>query len=314
MPLVGNHFLGEAQIERLRPRVSFRLASIWQISRKDGVFIRLATTDKDVYFRGYRFLASGPSSSDLEQGEAVAESDFEITGMLDHENILETDLYDGKYDKAKIDQWVVDLDRPWIWFRHHKWWIKQTTVWNGSFKADIVGVEKFLTIPIGRRYEKDCDKVLESLECGATSVSFTGTIASVPSTAGGTILSSTRDTAAMTITQGGGFPTVAATGSDPIWSFGSVTFNDGPNTGIVKQIGFAAIDGTTMSIALAHESPFNFRVGDSITVVGGCDGTKSTCESVFENKVNFGGQPDMPDTSIMYESPEQADATSFDQA
>jgi hypothetical protein len=53
------------------------------------------------------------------------------------------------------------------------------------------------------------------------------------------------------------------------------------------------------------------RVGESVTISGGCDGTKATCEAIFANLINFGGQPDMPNTSSLYESPEQADAASF---
>jgi len=312
MALRGNHFLGEAQIERLRPRVTFRLASLWKIARKDGKTIRLATTDKDVYFQGEWFLASGPSSSDLEQGEAAAESDFEVSGILDHKNILVTDLYAGKYDKANIDHWVIDLERPWVWFRHHKWWIKQVISFNGMFKAEVVGVEKFLTIPIGRRYEKDCDKVLGSLECGAEIVSFTGTILSVPTnTPSGLIVSSTRDTVAFTIYQASGLPLVTATGLDPTWSFGNVEFKDGANAGVTREIGFANRIGNTMSVVLSHGAPFNMVVGDTVKVSGGCDGTKATCTVTFDNLINFGGQFNMPNTSSLYESPEQVDSEAF---
>jgi hypothetical protein len=316
MTLQGNHFLGEAQIERLRPRVTFNLVNLWEVKRDDGVIIRLATTDKQVYFEGHWFLASGPSASDMEQGEALAEADFELTGVLDHENITAEDLYAGRYDKAKLTHWVVDLERPWVWFRHHVWFIKKITVVSGMFKAEIAGVERFLTVPIGRMYDKDCDKVLASQECGATNApSIVSTVQTIPSTATGSHINGTiLDTSALIIAHpgGGGFPLVPLVGDDqpPIWTFGSVEFTSGSNVGVIIPVGYETGSGTVgadMEITLAFPAPYNIRVGDGIIVVGGCDGTRFTCLGTFENEVNFGGQPEMPNTSTLYESPQQAD-------
>ena len=315
MTLQGNHFLGEAQIERLRPRVTFNLANLWEVRRVDGTVLRFATTDKQVYFEGNWFKATGPSPSDLQQGEALAETDFEMAGVLDHENITAQDLYSGLYDEAQIVHWVVDLDRPWVWFRKHVWWIKQITVITGQFKAEIVGVEKFLTIPIGRRYEKDCDKVLGSIECGATNAATIVTaISEVPTTAsGGAINGTILDTGAFVVPHpgGAGFPTVAASGLPPTWSFGKVEFTSGANIGVVIQIGYESgseeVD-TAMSVTLAFPAPYNIRVGDTVTITGGCDGTLTTCRTVFDNEINFGGIPYMPKTSKLYESPQQATA------
>ena len=318
MALQGNHFLQEAQIERLRPRVTFSLTNIWEIKRTDGYVIRMATTDKDVYFEGHWFKAAGPNPSDMEQGEALAETDFDIAGILDHKNITAQDLYANKYDNAKLTHWVVDLERPWMWFRKHVWWIKRTIMSDGMFKAEVAGAERFLTVPLGRKYERDCDKVLGSLECGAQVVSFTRLVSEVPSTAtGGVISGSVRDTSAFTVPVESGFPMVDLSPDPdtiPIWAFGKVEFLTGANEGQTLQIGYevgAAVEGSDMSITLAYPAEYNIRVGDQVRVTAGCDGTLQTCSNIFNNRINFGGQPLMPDTSQLYESPQQADAVEF---
>lgn len=322
MALQGNHFLKEAQIERLRPRVTFGLVNLWQITRTDNVTIRMATTDKGVHFEGHWFEPAGPSPSDMEQGEAAAEADFELNGVLDHKHITAEDLLAGRFDNARMTHWVVDLERPWVWFRKHVWWIRNVSIMNDMFKVEIAGAERFLTVPLGRRYDKDCDKVLGSLECGAEVVSFTSTIAGVPSTQStGEINGTTRDDAALSISNpGGGFPKVTLTppleDQSPSWAFGKVRFLSGSNQGDIIEIGYeTGGDSETgdMKLTLAFPSAYEMRVGDQIEVFAGCDGTIGTCERIYDNKINFGGQTQMPDTSQLYEAPQQADATEYDQ-
>ena len=313
MALVGDHFLKAAQIECLRPRVTFTMCHLWEIRLNDGTKLCYASHDKPVYVAGKKFLPLGPSPQNMQTGEAGAASDYEIFGFLSHETIRPRDIQMGKYDGATITQWVVDWQRPWIWTKKHKWWIKSIMVDGDIFKADVGGLDQFLEIKVGRYYEKECDKTFAGTECKATATELEDkSVTAVPSTSGGDINGITRDTRALRVTTG----VIAdlSSGEKPMWKFGSVDFLTGSMAGKSIQIYDAEYveNGTSsyLDITLSRSTPFPIRVGDTLNIVSGCDGSFSTCRLIYENTINFGGIHRMPTTEDQYVQPELDDTQS----
>lgn len=316
--LIGDHYLKEAQVEALRNRVTFGQVQLWEIRPAGIEAIKLAGTDYPFEFGGSTFLPLGISSNDLVKEEALADSSMEASGVLTHDLIKEVDILAGRYNGAKIIHYIVDLYRPWLWHRKHVWWIKSIDVLSGQFKANVVGIEKFLTIPIGNAYEKECSAVFGGPKCNATVVSFgPETVTQVPSTpaAGGTLGFSSRDNRAFRIEAPvGGYPDTAS-GRDPVWDFGRVTFNSGNNNGLSFRIAHTEFEGGVangaqvqtgwMVVTLSRPCPFPIRVNDTVTIESGCDGSLRVCRDVYENALNFRGQPEMPDTKETYKGPEQ---------
>lgn len=64
----------------------------------------------------------------------------------------------------------------------------------------------------------------------------------------------------------------------------------GANTGIQRAIK----THTGTQLFSANPWPFPVTIGDTFTVVAGCDGTQPTCTSKFNNVIHFRGQPYIP--------------------
>lgn len=71
---------------------------------------------------------------------------------------------------------------------------------------------------------------------------------------------------------------------------GRMEFVDGPNAGLTRAIKA----NTASSFTLISPLPVAPNVGDHFNIYEGCDLTKGTCQTKFNNLVNFKGQPFVP--------------------
>ncbi len=292
MMRIGNHFLRPGQIEALRPRVTFTLCHVWQVDRRDGVFHRFASHNKTVRFFRDDYMPIGPTASDMQQSEAGAESDFELVGFLSAASIRASDIHAGRYDGASIYHHVIDWQRPWKWFRKHRWWIKEIKAAGAVFQARVQGVERFLTIPAGQRHERECDLTLGSLRCGATPIVTFGAIVEAVAAPGSTILGLPHSRSAFRLSAAS-WPTVPR---DGLVTQGKVVWTSGPNKGTEQTVG----EHVARELSLELQTPFPIKVGDVCTIYSGCDGTLSTCTNDYNNRINHGGEPFMPSTEDIY--------------
>lgn len=293
--MLGIHYLQDGQIQAMRPRVTFTLGSVWRVERKDGEVLRFASHDKRIRFLREWYEAVGPTASDMEQSEAGAVSDFEIAGFLSADAIRASDIHAGRYDGCSVLHHVVDFQRPWYWFRKHRWWIKEVNENGGLFQAKVQGVERFLTIPVGRRYERECDLTLGSDLCGATPITVFGAVVEAVAAPGSPILGLPHKRSAFRITAA----SWATPPRDGLMAQGKVIWTSGPNKGTEQEI--AEHVGRDLSLTL--QAPFPIKAGDVCTLRSGCDGTRSTCNDDYDNGDNFGGQPLMPSTEDTYRKP-----------
>lgn len=293
--MIGSHFLGDGQIQALRPRVTFTLAHVWLVERPDGVVHRFASHDKWVRFQGQDYRPVGPMASDLEQAEAGAESDFELVGFLSADSIRASDIHAGRYDGALITHHVIDWMRPWKWFRKHRWWIKAVQETGGVFQAQVQGVERFLTIPVGRRYERECSETLGSKECGATPIVTTNCVVESVASPLSPILSVPHRTMAFSVTAAS-WPTVPR---DGLVALGKVVWVTGPNKGTSQVVA----EHAGRELSLQSQVPFPIRAGDVCDIWSGCDGTFSTCVGDYANGINHRGIRFMPSTEDIFRRP-----------
>lgn len=122
-------------------------------------------------------------------------------------------------------------------------------------------------------YQPGCVNSLYGTACGVNRAAFTVT----SSVSSGTTPSRSRF----------GTPLAQATGH---FDLGVVAFTAGPNTGVSRTVrSFAG--GVVETIA---PFPFTPSVGDTFTIVPGCDLTVATCTNRFNNKPRFRGFPFIP--------------------
>lgn len=83
---------------------------------------------------------------------------------------------------------------------------------------------------------------------------------------------------------------VAWSGSSSVYTQGTVTFVSGANTGVTANVKYA----TPAGLFLAYPLQSAPAAGDAFNVYRGCDHTRATCASKFNNLANFRGFPYVP--------------------
>lgn len=81
------------------------------------------------------------------------------------------------------------------------------------------------------------------------------------------------------------FSIVGPVQADNYYALGSLNFTSGDNAGLRMMVRSSA--GNTL--ALLAPMPFAVSPGDLLTVYPGCDKTDTTCQTKFNNLLNFGG-------------------------
>jgi uncharacterized phage protein (TIGR02218 family) len=79
------------------------------------------------------------------------------------------------------------------------------------------------------------------------------------------------------------------------WTLGYAQSMDGANEDIVRQI----TSHTGMTITVVPPFPFDFETGADVKLVLGCDHSVDDCEDVFNNLINYGGFPFIPNQDTM---------------
>lgn len=80
--------------------------------------------------------------------------------------------------------------------------------------------------------------------------------------------------------------------SEPSGSFtqGMLTFTSGKNVGL--SVGIAMHIGNVLTLSVAPL--FSVALGDTFNAIYGCDHTAQTCLQKFNNQINYGGEPFIP--------------------
>lgn len=91
------------------------------------------------------------------------------------------------------------------------------------------------------------------------------------------------------------FTTTGLTAAAGYYTMGVVVFNSGHNTTFSRTVKLHTKSGTTSTITVLNPLPANIGAGDTFTIYPGCDKTKGTCSSKFNNLANFRGYPYIPE-------------------
>lgn len=103
-------------------------------------------------------------------------------------------------------------------------------------------------------------------------------------------------------------PTTGGTFPNGWFNEGRVQFDDGPNSGVSRDIRLYSTSGRFECFL---EFPFDISVTDAYTAFTGCDKTLQTCKDKFDNVINFRGWPFVPTTESVHVSPINTGRTNF---
>ncbi|TCQ12331.1 putative phage protein (TIGR02218 family) [Rhizobium sp. PP-F2F-G36] len=267
----------------------------WRVTRRDGVVIGFTEHDRDLRFAGTDFLAaSGFRASETEAAAGLAADAGEVTGGFSSAAISEADVAAGRYDGARVEQFLVNWQAPEQHMLLTVQDIGEVTRAGGAFRAELRSLTHRLGEVQGRSYGRRCDAAFGDARCGASLAgrSETGVILEVAGDVGLRVSGLS-----------------AAVGA---YRYGLIRMTSGANAGWTCDVedhiagsegaegDGAGGDGATARLTLWLPPPVPLSAGDTLTVTMGCDKSFATCRDRFANALNFRGFPHMPGSDFSY--------------
>ncbi len=256
------------------------LATCLKLKRRDGTIFGFTDHDAAIVFDSITYQpTSGFTPSAVASSASLAVDNVEVEGILTSDLIREQDLRAGLYDFAEIDMFLVnyaDLSQGVLNLKTG--WLGEVTLRGGQFTAEVRGLSQKLSQTMGELFSASCRAQLGDSRCtvNLASHTVTGTITSV--------VGSTSE-----------FIDSARTDDSGMFTFGVITFTSGANEDLsmeVKEHYYTT--GVGGRFTLAMPMPYAIEVGDSYSLVKGCDKTLETCFARFNNVLNFRGEPFVP--------------------
>jgi uncharacterized phage protein (TIGR02218 family) len=251
------------------------LATCWQITRRDGVVQGFTDHVRDLEVEGVTYIAaSGYTRTAIRSTADLAVDNLDVESVFSDDGITEEDLRAGKYDFAEVRMFLVnyqDLSQGILKLR--RGWLGEVTIRDGMYVAELRGMTQRLQMTVGEVYAPDCSADLGDARCGADLTTFeeSGTV--------GTVTSATAFETML----------VQATGW---YDGGELTWTAGANAG--QTVAVRSWDAAMGTLTLFLPALYPMQAGDAFTIRPGCDKSFATCQTKFDNAVNFRGFPHVP--------------------
>jgi len=252
-------------------------AKCLKITRADGEVFGFTTLDRDLVVSGVTYqTARGVSSTNLATGNSMNVDSSEMRGMITSDAITEDDLRAGLWDYAAFRLFEVDYaDLSKGERKLRKGRLGEVSCERETFVVETLGLMQALSTSIGVLTSPGCRNDLGDAKCqvdlggGSPAFSFSGTITSISSDS-------------MTLTDSG------LGQAAQYFQHGVITFTSGANDSIAREIKSSTSGG---ALALQLPFPYTVMVGDTFSIVVGCDKKRETCRDKFSNVINFQGEP-----------------------
>lgn len=250
------------------------LATLIKITRADNQILGFTSFDKDIVISGVTYKADGAfQASSIQNRVALSTDNLDIIGLLDAAMISDADLRAGLYDHARIDVYLcnwADLTQGIMQLR--RGWLGQVKLIGGKYQAELRGLHDLLQRPFGKVYSPECRHTFGDTSCKINLAAQTVTGA----------VSAVTDTSHFTDT--------SRTEADDVFDYGLLTWTSGANVGLSMEVKSFIAKQFTLWLPM----PNAIAVSDTYSVYKGCDKRFATCQTVFNNAVNFGGFPYLP--------------------
>lgn len=257
----------------------------WRVTRQDGVVIGFTEHDRDLRFAGTDFLAaSGFRASETEAAAGLAADAGEVAGGFSNAAISEVDVAAGRYDGARVEQFLVNWQAPEQHVLLTVQDIGEVTRAGGAFRAELRSLTHRLGAVQGRSYGRRCDAAFGDARCGASLAGRTGT---------GVIMEVAGDV---------GLLVSGLSAAAGAYRYGLVRMTSGANAGWTCDVEdhITGSDGVSTRLTLWLPPPVPLSAGDTFIATMGCDKSFATCRDRFDNALNFRGFPHMPGSDFSY--------------
>lgn len=281
------------------------LASLFTLTRKDGVTHRFTTHDNLVVFP----TGSGPTSSAetftpgnglqptaTRSEAALRPTGMDLLGVIDDTVFTDDDLHAGLWIGATVTHRVVDWRFPWLGaIRQNDYTIASIDHGSSGFTLELSSRTSRLARNYGKSYSRLCWNSLGDSGCGVD-------LAVVDTTLFYGSITEIEDEVTFRVSNSAP-STLLNTRDDGFFAQGLVTFSTGANTGRkfpvrlwFKRTGTSPATSDDAKVVLYFPPTVPAEVGDEFSIVAGCDQRADTCVSKFNNWANFKGFPQIPGT------------------
>ena len=259
------------------------LARLFVITRTDGTVYRFTDHDADIVYDGNTYSAEASVLMSAVYSTVGGQTQTaEAVVAFDDSFIAEADVINGFFDFASFDVYLIDYNNTGASYG-------VMTIFGGNIGAienthkgfcrmELRGKLHRANFMIGGVYMPECRTDLGSTKCGVSTGTITDTI--------------TVDVVTTATSYFSG--TISQTLATGYFSLGLIRWLTGDNAGLAMEIASSGASGTTQTIRTTLPMPFAIQVGDTATLYAGCDKRVATCDSKFNNVLNFRGEPAKP--------------------
>lgn len=281
------------------------VALCWKITRTDGTVFRFTDWPHALGLREsssptvYTYTPTdGMDSSARRREEQLAPLNKEGRGIISSDQITLEDLRAGRFDGARVDEFLVDTLTPWRGYLEHIVYFVRVVSYDRSlWRADIQGLGARLDKPVGDLWGPLCRVDLFSTLCGLSSTSYEKTVE---------VTDILTDRKSFKVSFGGGVGSLW--NANGYGNDGVLVWSSGALSGVTTQIKEYTWDGGTSrgTFVLHVPAPYAIAVGDDATVKPGCNKRSGVerdrtgaliaghCKDRFNNLANFQGEPAIP--------------------
>jgi uncharacterized phage protein (TIGR02218 family) len=252
------------------------LATLWKVTRADGLVYGFTDHDEDLVVAGVTYKAStGYARSAVRATLGFAPDNLELSGALASSAITAADIRAGLWDYAVVEIFYCNwADLTQGVGKLSKGKLGAIKDGRNGFLSELLGLSSHLGQAIGRVYSPACDANLGDARC---------TVNLAPFTKAGAVTAVTSKRA---------FADAARGEANGYFDGGKLTWLTGNNAGLKMEVKTFLLAGGAFTLQLPM--PFAVQVGDTYSAIHGCDKTPATCIATFANIVNFRGFPNVP--------------------
>ena len=258
------------------------LATLWKITRRDGLVFTYTDHDKAIVFNSLTYVATaGYDAGAFKTAAAMNVDDVNLTGLLMIDAITAADIEAGLWDGAKVEISEVNyedltMDENVLRFGE----IGEIQRDGQLFRVELRGLMQYLQNNFGRLVTASCDADLGDARCGVNleALRVFGDVTA--------FVSQRQFTADFGATTGVG-------GDANYFRYGVVTWITGLNSGISMEVQSYSASGV---FVLQLNMPYAIAVSDQFSAVPGCNkiGRTGDCLNKFNNYPRFRGFEDVP--------------------
>lgn len=251
-------------------------ATLWNIVRRDGVYLCFSDFDRDLVLGGDLYPAySGFSAEAIETSGQLNVDNLEVKSFFADDGITEADVAAGLWDRARVRLMTVNWQDTSQGPLYQRWGELGTCRYQTGrgFVVELRGLMQALANNIGGTYGANCPHQLGDARCEVDTEALVQTVT------------------VATVTSRREITVTGLTGVDNVFRYGIIEFTSGDNEGFRMEVRASTSGG---GVSLQLPMPFEIAVGDTAELTPGCDKTEATCIAKFDNILNFGGFADIP--------------------